>query len=144
MPDDASVVVVAGPKTDFFPPEIDALKKYLDKAGKLLLSSIRRTRPDSPPLTNLIALAHDWGIDVGNDVVVDVSGMGRLIGTDASVPVAASYPVAPDHRALQLPDGVSAGAIGRRRSAAASTATSRSRSSRRARAAGPRPTSRAC
>ena len=44
MPDDASVVVVAGPQTDFFPPEIDALKKYLDKNGKLLLSSIRRPR----------------------------------------------------------------------------------------------------
>src|SRR4029077_15497952 len=40
----------------------------------------------------LIALAHDWGMDVGNDMVVDVSGMGQLIGTDASVPVAASYP----------------------------------------------------
>ena len=37
VPDDASVVIVAGPKTDFFPPEIEALKKYLDKAGKLLL-----------------------------------------------------------------------------------------------------------
>src|SRR5262249_49344683 len=29
VPDDASVVVIAGPKTDFFPNEIDALKKYL-------------------------------------------------------------------------------------------------------------------
>ena len=90
-------VVVAGPKTDFFPPEIDALKKYLDKAGKLLLGSIRRTSRTAPPLTNLIALAHDWGIDVGNDVVVDVSGMGQLIGTDASVPVAATYPSHADH-----------------------------------------------
>ena len=52
-------------------------------------------KPDSAPLTNLIALAHDWGMDVGNDVVVDVSGMGRLIGTDASIPVAANYPPHP-------------------------------------------------
>ena len=29
VPDDATVVVVAGPKTDFFPQEIDALKAYL-------------------------------------------------------------------------------------------------------------------
>jgi len=92
VPDDASVVVVAGPRTDFFAPEVDALKKYLDKGGKLLLMLDPPEKPDSPPLTNLIALAHDWGIDAGNDVVVDVSGMGRLIGTDASVPVAASYP----------------------------------------------------
>src|SRR5204863_5443042 len=32
IPDDAAVVVVAGPKTDFFPPEVDALKSYLAKA----------------------------------------------------------------------------------------------------------------
>ena len=95
VPDDAAVVVVAGPRTDFFPPEIDALKKYLDKAGKLLLELDPPDKADSPPLTNLIALAHDWGIDVGNNVVVDVSGMGRLIGTDASVPVAANYPSHP-------------------------------------------------
>jgi ABC-type uncharacterized transport system involved in gliding motility auxiliary subunit len=92
VPDDASVVVVAGPKTDFFPQEIDALKKYLDKAGKLLLLLDPPDKPDSPPLTRLIALAHDWGIDLGNDVVVDASGMGQFLGTDASVPVAASYP----------------------------------------------------
>src|SRR2546426_947950 len=95
VPDDAAVVVVAGPKTDFFPPEIDALKKYLTKAGKLLLELDPPDKPDSPPLTNLIAVAHDWGIDVGNNIVVDISGMGRLIGTDASVPVAASYPSHP-------------------------------------------------
>jgi ABC-type uncharacterized transport system involved in gliding motility auxiliary subunit len=92
VPDDASVVIVAGPRTDFFPPEVDALKKYLDKGGKLFLMLDPPEKADSPPPTNLLALAHDWGVDVGNDIVVDVSGMGRLIGTDASVPVAASYP----------------------------------------------------
>jgi ABC-type uncharacterized transport system involved in gliding motility auxiliary subunit len=95
VPDDASVVVVAGPRTDYFGPEIDALKKYLDKSGKLLLELDPPDKADSPPLTNLIALAHDWGVQVGNNVVVDVSGMGRLIGTDASVPVAANYPSHP-------------------------------------------------
>ena len=95
VPDDAAVVVVAGPKTDFFSQEIDALKKYLSKGGKLLLELDPPDKPDSTPVTNLIALAHDWGMDVRNDIVVDVSGMGRLIGTDASVPVAASYPSHP-------------------------------------------------
>jgi ABC-type uncharacterized transport system involved in gliding motility auxiliary subunit len=95
VPEDASVLIVAGPRTDFFPAEMDPLKKYLDKAGKLLLEIDPPDKPDSPPLTNLIALAHDWGFDVGSDVVVDVSGMGRLIGTDASVPVAANYPSHP-------------------------------------------------
>ena len=92
VPDDAAVVVVAGPKIDFFPPEIDALKKYLDKAGKVLLELDPPDKPDSQPIKNLVALAHDWGSDVGDDIVVDASGMGRLIGTDESVPVVATYP----------------------------------------------------
>lgn len=95
VPADASVVIVAGPRTDFFPAEMDALKAYLQKSGKLVIMLDPPDKPDSAPLTNLIGLAHDWGFEVGNDVVVDVSGMGRLIGTDASVPVAANYPSHP-------------------------------------------------
>ena len=53
------------------------------------------SRADSQPLANLIALAHDWGINVGNDVVVDVSGMGQLFGASEAVPVAAQYPPHP-------------------------------------------------
>jgi ABC-type uncharacterized transport system involved in gliding motility auxiliary subunit len=95
VPDDAAVLVVAGPKNDFLPGEIDAIKKYLDKSGKLLLLLDPPEKVDSAPLTNLIALAHDWGMDVGNNVVVDVSGMGQLIGASEAMPVAASYPSHP-------------------------------------------------
>jgi ABC-type uncharacterized transport system involved in gliding motility auxiliary subunit len=95
VPDDASVVVVAGPKSDFFGPEIEALKAYLAKGGKLLLLIDPPDRPDSAPLTNLLALAHEWGIDLGNNIVVDVSGMGQLFGASEAVPVAASYPSHP-------------------------------------------------
>src|SRR5262249_14285787 len=102
VPDDASVVVAAGPRTDFFPPEIEALKTDLEKAGKLLLLLDPPDKADATQLTNLIALAHDWGVTVGNNVVVDVSGMGRLIGTDASVPIAANYPSHPITQRFQL------------------------------------------
>ncbi|MQA29533.1 MAG: hypothetical protein GEU82_06800 [Luteitalea sp.] len=95
VPADATIVVVAGPKNDFFPQEIEALKAYLDKSGKLLLMLDPVSQPDAPDLPNLKALAHDWGIDFGANIVVDASGMGRLLGTDASVPVAASYPAHP-------------------------------------------------
>lgn len=95
VPDDATVLVVAGPRLDFFAPEVDAMKKYLEKGGKLLLELDPPDKADSPPLTNLIVLAHDWGVDIGNNVVVDVSGMGRMIGTDASVPIVVGYPSHP-------------------------------------------------
>lgn len=102
VPDDASAVVVAGPRTDFFPPEIEALKAYLEKDGKLLLLLDPVDSPDSAPPTSLIALAHDWGIEVGNGFVVDASGMGRLIGADATAPVAASYPAHPITERFQI------------------------------------------
>ena len=113
VPDDATAVVVAGPKTDFFEPEIEALKAYLDKQGKLLLELDPPLTSNAAPLTNLVALAHDWGFDVGRNVVVDVSGMGRLFGANESVPVAANYPSHPITEQLQADYGVPAGAIGR-------------------------------
>jgi ABC-type uncharacterized transport system involved in gliding motility auxiliary subunit len=95
VPDDAAAVVVAGPKTDFLPAEIDALKKYLDANGKLLLMLDPPGKADGPPLSNLVALAHDWDIDVTNTIVVDASGMGRLLGAGPDTPIAASYPSHP-------------------------------------------------
>jgi ABC-type uncharacterized transport system involved in gliding motility auxiliary subunit len=90
VPDDATVVVIAGPTTDFFPPEIEALNAYAAKGGKLLVMMDPLIKgPAQPLLTQFLA---DWGIKAGTDVVLDASGMGQILGTDASVPVAASYP----------------------------------------------------
>ena len=90
IPADASVLVLAGPKTDLLPPEVDKLKAYLAKGGKLLVLVDPPQRADAPPLTNLLALLKDWSIDVGTNAVLDP--MSQLRGADASVPVAAQYP----------------------------------------------------
>lgn len=92
IPADASIVVVAGPQTDLFPGEIDSLRAYLDRGGKALFLIDPPEANDSAPLTNLSELCAEWAITLGNDVVVDMSGIGQLIGTDASVPVVAEYP----------------------------------------------------
>jgi hypothetical protein len=102
VPADASVVVVAGPRTDLLPGELDALKAYLDKGGKVMLLLDPPEKADSPALTNLIAFAHDWAVDVGSNVIVDVSGMGRLLGTDETVPVAVNYPTHPIVQGMDL------------------------------------------
>jgi len=95
VPDDATVLVLAGPKTDYLDPEIEMLKAYLARGGKALFLVDPPDKPEGAPLTKVAALLHDWAIDAGSDVVVDASGMGRLLGTDASVPVATSYPSHP-------------------------------------------------
>jgi ABC-type uncharacterized transport system involved in gliding motility auxiliary subunit len=94
VPDDASVVVVAGPTTDLLEPEIAALAAYLDAGGHLLVL-LDPPGADGETTPQLTALLAAWGIEAGQSVVVDGSGMGQLLGTDASVPVVASYPVHP-------------------------------------------------
>jgi ABC-type uncharacterized transport system involved in gliding motility auxiliary subunit len=91
VPADASVLIVAGPRTDFFPAEVEMLERYLAKGGKILFLLDPPDRADAPEVTNLAALVKEWGIEIGTNVVVDVSGMGQLLGTDVSVPVAAKY-----------------------------------------------------
>ncbi len=92
VPADATVMVVAGPSTDLLPAEADLLGNYLEGGGKLLLMLDPPDTENDPPQPNLVALAGEWGIELGADVVVDASGVGQLLGTDASVPVAATYP----------------------------------------------------
>lgn len=92
VPADATVLVVAGPETDILPAEADLLREWLQGGGKLLLLLDPPETAGEPDAPNLVALAADWGMEIGTDVVVDASGVGQLLGTDASVPVASSYP----------------------------------------------------
>jgi len=92
VPADADIVVVAGPEADYLPGEIDGLKAYLSRGGHVLMLLDPPATADARPLTNLIAFAREWGIDVGTNVVVDVSGVGRAFGAGPEVPIALSYP----------------------------------------------------
>ena len=95
VPADASVVIVAGPTADLLQLEVEMLRRYLNKGGHLLvlLDPIEKPEAEMPLLEGLV---REWAINPGRDVVVDISGMGRLFGTDdASMPVVATYPAHP-------------------------------------------------
>src|SRR5262245_21592132 len=62
VPADASVLVIAGPKLDYLPGEIDMVKAYLAKGGKVLFMLDPPDRADSPEPAGLIALAKEWAI----------------------------------------------------------------------------------
>jgi ABC-type uncharacterized transport system involved in gliding motility auxiliary subunit len=87
-------VVIAGPRTDLFQNEVDMLQRFLTKGGHVL---VLVDPPDekAQPTPVLDAFLKDWDFQADKDIVVDASGMGQLIGTDASVPVVASYPSHP-------------------------------------------------
>ena len=92
VPADADVVVIAGPENDYLPAEIDSLSAYLRRGGHVLLMLDPPATADASPLPNLVAFAGDWGIEAGNNVVVDVSGVGRAFQAGPEVPIALSYP----------------------------------------------------
>lgn len=95
VPPDATVVVIAGPRTDYFAPEVDAIRQFLAGGGKLLMLLDPPETAAAPALTNLVALAREWGIDVGANLVVDESGIGQIFGGGAETPVAmpVSHPI---------------------------------------------------
>lgn len=71
VPDDANLVVVAGPIKPIGQHEIDALNDYLKHGGRML-AMYRPQRPDNPIDEDaIIKLASEWGVKVGNDIVVD-------------------------------------------------------------------------
>jgi ABC-type uncharacterized transport system involved in gliding motility auxiliary subunit len=107
VPADGSVVVVAGPRTDFLPGEIEALRAYMRKGGRALFLLDPPAQADAAPLTNLKALIHEWAMDAGDNIVVDVSGRSN----DPSLPVAA--PPYPSHPAVERFDLITAYPVAR-------------------------------
>ena len=75
VPADATVLVVAGPATDFLQPEIEAVERYLAKGGKLLalIDPPAGTSSTTPLLDGLL---QSWGFALGMNIVVDASGIG--------------------------------------------------------------------
>jgi gliding motility-associatede transport system auxiliary component len=71
VPDDCTILIVAGPVKPLDAHEIDAIGKYLDGGGRALIT-LRAPKPDNEiDEAALIKLVGQWGIDAGNDIVVD-------------------------------------------------------------------------
>jgi gliding motility-associatede transport system auxiliary component len=85
VPSDCDVLVVAGPKQSLFPQEAAAIGKCLENGGKAMLL----IDPDTDP--KLEDVLHAWGIQLGNNTVVDVSGVGRFFQLGPGAPLARSY-----------------------------------------------------
>lgn len=96
VPDDATALLIAGPRSAFLRTEIDAIRRYLQRGGAVLMML------DPLYATGLDELVGEWGIDVGDDFVIDTSGIGSLFGLDFTIPVATSYdaehPITRKHR----------------------------------------------
>jgi ABC-type uncharacterized transport system involved in gliding motility auxiliary subunit len=85
VPEDCSVLVVAGATTPFLSPEIEKVKKYLDAGGAGLLLL------EPEPAPSFSDLLKDYGIQPNNDFVLDFSGIGQLFGAGPDMPVVTGY-----------------------------------------------------
>jgi len=97
---DCTVLVIAGPTQAFFPQETAMVSRYLDGGGKALIEvdPITANKQADP---NLGSIFQKWNINVGNNVVIDSSGMGRLLGAGPEIPLVINYGDSPITKTLQ-------------------------------------------
>jgi ABC-type uncharacterized transport system involved in gliding motility auxiliary subunit len=89
VPSDCDAVVIAGPTQAYFPQETAALKKYLDGGGKALIEVDPETNP------KLDDIFQAWNVNVGDNVVIDASGMGQILGAGPGIPLVVDYGASP-------------------------------------------------
>ena len=93
IPTDCTILVVAGPKRDYLPPAVDAIKNYVENGGRALVML-------DPPLqfkstidenAALVAVLDSWGVKMDKDLVLDLSGVGQLFGLGPEFPIVTKY-----------------------------------------------------
>lgn len=67
IPENADVIIIAAPKTDYSAAEIEKLSAYLSAGGSLQVF----TDPTMPELPELETLLGEWGITLGDGLVAD-------------------------------------------------------------------------
>jgi len=100
VPSDCTVLVVGGPEKDLLPETTAAVRDYVKRGGKAFVMVEPELKEHYP---NLVALLKDWNIEAGQDVVVDVSGMGQLFGFSELAPLAIEYPYHAITKDFRLP-----------------------------------------
>lgn len=85
IPEDCSVLVIASPKSDFFEFELDTIASYLAGGGKLMGLIDPQWKP---AIANFLK---KYKIEVGDNIVVDATGLGQLFGMGPEVPLVSSY-----------------------------------------------------
>ncbi|MDQ1240434.1 MAG: gliding motility-associatede transport system auxiliary component, partial [Thermodesulfobacteriota bacterium] len=83
VPQDASILIIAGPKTDPMESEMESIRAYIKRGGSVLVM----LNPFKTPL--LAALLKEYGFVTAEDIVVD--RMSRAMGGDYLLPVIMTY-----------------------------------------------------
>jgi ABC-type uncharacterized transport system involved in gliding motility auxiliary subunit len=85
VPENAQALILAGPEKDPFPQELDFIDVYLNKGGGVLVLV------DPDPSPSLEPYLKKWGVQVDNDLILDISGVGQIFGTGPTIPLVTEY-----------------------------------------------------
>jgi len=83
VPEDATILVIAGPKTDLMDTELESIQAFIKRGGSLM---VMLNPFKSPKLATMLA---QYGFQTAEDIVVD--RMSRALGGDYLMPVITSY-----------------------------------------------------
>jgi len=105
IPSECTVLVVGGPKRDYLAPAVDAIKAYVEGGGHAMILV-------NPPLkfgssmddnAGLDAMLASWGVTTHKDLVLDLSGVGKLFGMGPELPLVTEYD---DHAIVRTMKGM--------------------------------------
>jgi len=83
FPQDCALLIIPGPKKDLLPNELETVKDYIGRGGRVFFMVDPETAPGLTPF--LLS----YGVKLENDVVVDT--VSRLFGGDYFMPVITEY-----------------------------------------------------
>jgi ABC-type uncharacterized transport system involved in gliding motility auxiliary subunit len=94
VPNDCTVVVIGGPIRDYEQPEVDAIKKYVEDGGRLMVMldpPLKVGRSEIADNTALTGLLSSWGVTFDKDLILDLNPIGQLAGLGPQVALVTDY-----------------------------------------------------
>jgi gliding motility-associatede transport system auxiliary component len=94
IPSDCTVLVIAGPDSDYQQPEADAIKKYIEDGGRALVMldpPLKLGRSEIADNLALNRILEGWGVTPQDDLILDMNPIGQIAGLGPQVALVTSY-----------------------------------------------------
>lgn len=104
LPKECTIAVAGGPSRDYLPPQVDALKNFVENGGKAIfmldppLKFAKQNIDENAALANVLA---GWGVTPDKDLVLDTSGVGQLYGLGPEIALISNYAAHPIVREMK-------------------------------------------
>jgi ABC-type uncharacterized transport system involved in gliding motility auxiliary subunit len=94
VPKECTVLMIGGPRLDYVQPAVDAVKKYVEGGGRLLIMldpPVKFGGSEVAENAGLNSMLAGWGVTMDKDLVIDPNPVNRLFGFTAAVVLVSEY-----------------------------------------------------